>query len=142
MKKFSLNTKIAFIALIALLCVTSFYAFKPEVPDNEGKKQYLMVTTLESIIPGGLGRSRMFITDQNGNLMVEDKMENFYSLVGINMGNINKNDAQVIKKVNELIEGGWVLENVSTGVQSPAYTPNGGKSQGIYLTRYLFAKSM
>lgn len=142
MKNLNIQTRFMAMALIALLTVTSFLAFKPEVPDNEGNKKYLMVTTLESIIPGGLGRSRMFVTDQNGNLMVEEKMENFYSMVGINMGNINKNDAGMIKKINELMDGGWTLENVSAGVQSPAYNPNGGKSQGIYLTRYLFAKSM
>lgn len=131
----------AFVA-IGLIIATSFYAFKPEIPESEGKKKYLMVTSVESIIPMGLGRSRMFVTDQNGNLMVEDKMKNFYSGVGINFGNINANDAQVIKKINELMDGGWTLENVSAGVQSPAYNPNGGKSQGIYLTRYLFSKSM
>ncbi|MCS7077400.1 MAG: hypothetical protein NZ455_11860 [Bacteroidia bacterium] len=120
---------------LACLLATAllFLSFKPK--NNAGGDVYMQVTTVESIIPGGLGRSKMLITDEKGNT-TETDMENFYSLVGINFGNITSNNKQIVTKINELCGKGWELDKVTAGVQSPT---DGGK-QGIYLTRYLFKK--
>ena len=53
------------------------------------KYEYTQMTTIESVIPGGIGRSRMITTKPNGELD-EVKMENFFSIVGINFGNVRR----------------------------------------------------
>lgn len=100
------------------------------------KYAYMSVTVVESIIPGGLGRSRMITTMSSGNTLETD-IENLYSMVGINFGNISKNDRMVIEKINSLQQNGWELSHVTAGVQSPGGTD---AKNGIYLTRYLFRK--
>ncbi len=131
------NPKIIFymkkaICIAALLgCLLSSEALWAQVA-----KQYLFLTTVESIIPGGLGRSRMMISRPDGQQSEED-LRNFYSLVGINFGNIKDNDEDVLQKINALVAEGWTLEFVNSGVQSPSET----QGPGIYMTRYLFSKS-
>ena len=120
----------SFLLLVALCAVWSSEAMAQTV------KQYLFVTTVESIIPGGIGRSRMMVTQPNGEQSEED-LRNFYSLVGINFGNIKDNDEDILQKINTLVSEGWTLEFVNAGVQSPSDT----QSQGIYMTRYLFSRS-
>lgn len=100
------------------------------------QKEYMTMTVIESIIPAGIGRSRILI--DNGGEMEELKINNFYSAVGINMGNIYDNDVMVNAKLNEYAADGWILDFVNTGVQSPT---DGGKS-GIYCTRYIFSRSL
>lgn len=123
------------------LAICLFFAFRsPESPQKEKEGlEHCMLTTVESIVPGGLGRSRLFISYSGGKLE-EEKIENLYSMVGINMNNINDNDATVIQKIDMLTNEGWVLDHVSTGVQSPAIGANGSKGEGIFLTRYLFTR--
>ena len=139
MKKQLINS--ATIVVVAIVLAFGLNAFtapdEPAAP--EGVYQYMQVTTIESIIPAGLGRSRMFMTDRTGKVD-EWKMKNLYSMVGIHMGNITENDAQVMAKLNEMESLGWELYNITTGVQSPGFKPDGGSGDGIYMTRYLFRK--
>lgn len=122
--------------IIALFCVAlSFWAFKPA--RMEGKAVFMQVTTIESIIPGGTGRSRMFTTEMSGQQQ-EFVMENFYSMVGINMKNIQLNERLIVEKLNAYANEGWQVVSVTTGVQSPSE----GNSQGIFLTRYLLSKTV
>ncbi len=121
------------ILLAAINIAVLIFAFKPSADD--GAEKYMVVTTVESIIPMGLGRSKVLITYPDMG-QEEAKLENFYSGVGINFGNIQQNDNDILQRINTLSSQGWELYNVSTGVQSPT---DGGK-QGIYLTRYLFRK--
>ena len=134
----TITTVVTTLGVVALIAV--IYSFNsPAVEKTVEGGEYMQVTTIESIIPGGVGRSRMFITDPSGK-MEESKMKNFYSIVGINMGNINENDAAILNTINRLTKEGWNLINVSTGVQSPSTGPDGGKGEGLYMTRYLFQK--
>lgn len=103
------------------------------VAANAQRKEIKVITTVESVVPGGLGRSRMISTDSLGTLE-ETKMENFFSLVGINFGNIKDNDQTIATKVSQMINAGWKLENVTSGVYSAE------KSTGIFITRYLFIR--
>lgn len=96
-------------------------------------QQYMQMTTVESVVPGGLGRSRLITTDDQGNEQEVD-LENFFSLVGINFGNIRNNDKVITNKISDLVKLGWVLTNVTSGV----YSAN--KSTGIFITRYIFKK--
>ncbi len=127
-------------------------------------QQYLVVTTVESIVPAGVGRSRIIVqktpinsddfttqrTDgkksDQGEIKREDakidvfeetKLLNFYSLVGINFQNIASNDALISDKLNKLSKDGWELKFVTSGVESDAGKDD---NNGIFITRYVFYK--
>lgn len=127
-------------------------------------QEYKIITTVESIVPGGMGRSRMidnteqvdykkFTTvrsdgkdsdqgkvDRNDakiENLEETKLLNFYSMVGINFQNIASNDAIVSSKLNEMAKQGWELMFVTSGVESDAGEKDG---KGIFITRYIFKK--
>jgi hypothetical protein len=123
------NLKIVLATAFACASVFAFVAFKPA----QSSTQYTQITTIESVVPGGLGRSRMITTDPDGNYKEMD-MENFFSLVGINFGNVRKNDKTITDKLNEMTANGWTLDKVNSGVYSA------DKSTGIFVTRYLFKK--
>ncbi|MGE0772954.1 MAG: hypothetical protein AB7K37_14660 [Cyclobacteriaceae bacterium] len=127
-------------------------------------QEYRIVTTVESIVPGGLGRSRMtYATEQadykslttsrddgtksdmgdvkRGEVKIEafeeTKLLNFYSIAGINFQNISSNDAVVSNKLTEMAKEGWELVFVTSGVESDAGKSDGN---GIFITRYVFKK--
>ena len=126
--------------------------------------QYKVVTLVESILPGGMGRSRMieatseadynaFTTARTdgkdskqgdidrGEIKIggfrETKMLNFFSMVGINFQNIASNDAIIMSKLNEMDAQGYDLAFVTSGVESDAGKEDG---QGIFITRLYFKK--
>ena len=115
----------------ALLMMASIFAFSAPAPSYE----YQTFTTIESIVPGGMGRSRMLMDNGSGSLD-EQKIKNLYSVVGIKMENIFNNDLSVTEKLNDLSEDGWELAFTNTGVQSPT----DGGSNGIYCTRYILRR--
>lgn len=126
--------------------------------------QYKIITSVESIVPMGIGRSRIveekadidaeaFTTERtNGkkskqkdvkrsdakvNKFAETKLLNFYSMAGINFQNIASNDALTSSKINKLSAEGWELAFVTSGVESDS---GKGDGKGIYITRYIFKK--
>jgi len=110
--------------------------------------EYQIITAVESVIPGGLGRSRLLLSDDGG-VLEEYKMENFFSLIGINFKNIKANDLLVVQKFNELGEEGWELSQSVSGVYSKndvsvtdSKTGVGASSsgEGIFITRYIFRR--
>lgn len=96
---------------------------------------FQQVTTIESVVPMGAGRSRMIATSPSGTLE-ETEMKNFFSAVGINFGNIRSNDKATTDKISQLVNDGWELEQVTSGV----YSGTDNNSNGIFITRYLFKK--
>lgn len=127
--------------------------------------RFKIVTVVESIVPGGLGRSRIIeekaevevenITtertdgktsnmndikrkDLKVNQFEETKLLNFYSMAGINFQNIASNDAIISDKLNNLAANGWELMFMTSGVESSA---GGDDSDGIFITRFLFKRS-
>ena len=125
-------------------------------------QEYKVITTVESIVPGGLGRSRLIEMKDNLNIdefttertdgkksdqgdikrsdakidmFAESKLLNFYSLTGINFQNIASNDALVTDKLNKMASEGWELVFVTSGVESNAGELDG---EGIFITRYIF----
>lgn len=120
-----------FFSLLVGGLIVSAFAFK--APANT--YEYMTFTTVESIIPGGAGRSRMLTTDEMG-VVQEEKINNLYSMVGINFKNITENDQAISNKLNELSEKGWELVSANTGVQSS----NGDNNNGIYCTRYILRR--
>lgn len=140
--------------LVAILGSISIYAQQYE---------YKVVTSIESIVPNGLGRSRIvsateerdykeFTTlrsdegdernkSDRSDIRVknfeETKLLNFYNIGGIRFQNIAANDAVITSKINTMISEGWDLAFVVSGVES-----EGGKGdgQGIFITRYIFKR--
>ena len=122
--------------MIFTLGMFAIYAFKP-ASNNIPVYEYKQFSTIESVVPGGLGRSRLLSTNVNGTLIEKDLL-NFYSLVGINFGNISNNDVIIVDKINEYSNKGWELYQVTTG--SNTNTIVGSTTTGIFITRYLFRK--
>lgn len=137
--------KTASVAAFATLLAVGLFSFRPDArqPDNEpasGKAvvyEYKQFSTVESVVPGGLGRSRILSTNDGGQLIEKD-LKNFYSMVGINFGNIANNDRQIVDRINDYSNEGWELVQVSTG--SHAQSSDGNSSGGVFITRYLFRK--
>lgn len=144
------------LSLFAIIASVSMYAQTYE---------YKVVTIVESIVPMGLGRSRIIENKENldltkftttrtggkdskqgdvdrGDLKIdnfdETKLLNFFSGVGINFQNIASNDALITSKINLLASQGWDLVFMTSGVESDAGKEDG---QGIYITRLTFKKA-
>jgi hypothetical protein len=116
-------------ALMLISSVTIFMSFK----NSEKETKFLQITTIESVVPGGLGRSRMITASPTGALE-EIKMENFFSMAGINFENVRANDKTITDKVQSLTNDGWELVQITPGVYAA------DKGTGIFITRYLFKK--
>ena len=158
-----------FIAAIAVGLV-SFSFINKEDSNTEkpvAQVEYKVVTCVESIVPNGLGRSRMISANETkdykeytttrsgdkdkdeknkskrGEIRVkgydETKLLNFYNLGGIRLQNIAANDAVMTSKINDMVAEGWELVFINTGVES-----EGGKGdgKGIFITRYTFKRSL
>jgi hypothetical protein len=134
------------------------------VSANVIAQEYHVITTVESIVPMGIGRSRMLDhqdpedyrplttarTDgrksEQGDIKREDvrienfeetKLLNFYSVAGINFQNVASNDAVVSSKLTEMAKEGWELLFVTSGVESDAGEKD---ANGIFITRYVFRR--
>lgn len=118
------------LAIIALFCSIARFSFA----QSPVKYEFNQVTTIESVVPGGLGRSRMITSGSNGTELEEIKLENFFSFVGINFENVRFNDKTITNKISKMYEDGWELLNTTSGVYSA------DKSTGIFITRYLFRR--
>ena len=128
--------------------------------------EYQVITSVESIIPSGLGRSRLISSNENRNYkdftttrtdgkkvkdkrnksdrsdisvknFDETKLLNFFNIAGIRFQNIAANDAVISSKINTMSENGWELAFVSSAVESDAGDKD---NSGIFITRYIFKK--
>jgi hypothetical protein len=124
--------------------------------------EYKVITSVESIVPAGLGRSRLVSSNEErdykeftsdteedsrnksdrGDIRVknyeETKLLNFYNLGGIRFQNIVANDAVISSKINAMIEEGWELAFVTSAVEGDAGKDDGN---GIFITRYIFKRN-
>ncbi len=95
--------------------------------------EYMQISAVESVVPMGLGRSRLITTDKDGQT-IEKELQNFFSAVGINFGNIRNNDRVIADRLNEYTKDGWELYSVNSGVYGVE------KSTGIFITRYILRR--
>jgi hypothetical protein len=115
------------------------YSFRPQpVPQAYTYRQF---STIESVVPGGLGRSRVISSDQKDQTVEKDLM-NFYSMTGINFKNVANNDRLIVETINQYIAEGWELHTVTTGVNDSGGGQGGGGGTGIFITRDLFRKPL
>ena len=146
-----------------LLVIIAFTCFC--FTDSFAQVEYKVVTSVESIVPNGLGRSRIIsaLDDRNykdftsertddketdgrnkskrDNIRVrnfeETKLLNFYNLGGIRFQNIAANDAVITSQINTMIEEGRELAFVTSAVESACK----GDANGIFITRYIFKRN-
>lgn len=145
--------------LFLVLAVAGLFAF-----DLTAQTEFKIVTVVESIVPAGIGRSRIIEekdesdvnaatttrtdgkgSDQNEvrrrdlkiDVFEETKLLNFFSLGGINFQNVASNDAMISAKLNQLTAEGWELAFVTSGVESSA---GGDDGEGIFITRFVFKR--
>jgi hypothetical protein len=115
------------------------YSFRPQpVPQAYTYRQF---STIESVVPGGLGRSRVISSDEKDQTVEKDLL-NFYSMTGINFKNVANNDRLIVETINQYIAEGWELHTVTTGVNDSGGGQGGGGGTGIFITRYLFRKPL
>ena len=132
------------LALVGFVATAQTYEFK-------------VVTAVESVVPYGVGRSRLISTNDERNYKdftttrseegdernksdrdeIRGKLLNFFNIGGIRFQNIAANDALITSKLNAMSEEGWELAFVSSGVES-----NSGKddSTGLFITRFVFKR--
>ncbi|MEI6881018.1 MAG: hypothetical protein WCK82_06795 [Bacteroidota bacterium] len=128
------QTNLLTTSLLIVAGVFAILAFKPS-EKAATVYEYKQFSTVESLVAGGLGRSRILTTDEKG-VSVEKDLMNFFSMVGINFGNISNNDKLIVDRINEYSNEGWELAEVTTGVQSSSKD-----ASGIFITRYLFRRT-
>jgi hypothetical protein len=128
------------IAAASALFTMGLFSFRSPAPDNNVPMTYVykQITAVESVVPGGLGRSRLLTTDDNGQ-MLEKELKNFYSMVGINFENVANNDRVIVDRLNEYSAQGWELVQVSTATNQQS--SGGNSSGGIFITRYILRKA-
>jgi hypothetical protein len=155
-----MRTLVAIAVLFTLLTTT--------VSGQETAKQEFevkVITSVESIIPGGMGRSRLisasdkkdhkqFTSSQTEedntrnkskrkDIRVKDfeetKLLNFYNLGGIRFQNIAANDALISSKLTAMVSKGWDLVFVTSAVESYSGINDGN---GIFITRYIFKRKL
>lgn len=133
------------------------------IQEFNAQVEYKIITTVESIVPNGIGRSRLISSEEERDykeftseqteedntrnkskrkdIRVKDfeetKLLNFYNIAGIRFQNIAANDAVVSSKINEMVASGWELAFVTSAVESDA---GRNDNQGIFITRYIFKK--
>ncbi|MFD0989155.1 hypothetical protein ACFQ1R_03530 [Mariniflexile jejuense] len=144
--------------LLIILSISLFSFF-----ETNAQVEYKVITSVESIVPNGLGRSRIISANEDKNykeytstqteednsrnkadrsdIRVKDfdetKLLNFYNIAGIRFQNIAANDAVITSKINTMVEEGWDLAFVTSAVESDSGKDDG---QGIFITRYIFKR--
>ncbi len=125
-------------------------------------QQFKVITSVESIVPSGLGRSRIVnaleqkdhkeytsVQTEEDNTrnkskradirvknFEETKLLNFFNIGGIRFQNIAANDALLTSMLNDMVANGWELAFVTSAVESAGK----GDANGIFITRYIFKK--
>lgn len=147
--------------LMLTLVLTTIFSLSA---NSQTTPTYKVITVVESIVPAGLGRSRMIENETDLNIddftttrtdgkksdqgdikrkaakvdeFSESKLLNFYSVTGINFQNVASNDALISSKLNQMAGEGWELMFVTSGVESDSGKSDG---KGIYITRFVFKK--
>jgi len=124
--------KLLFVLIIALAATVQLSA--QDVKAETGK-QFLQINTVESVVSGGFGRSKMIITYPDGSQKEAD-LENLFSLTGINFKNIKENEDKIVKTLKSFTDDGWKVDHVT----SLTLSQNDSGSGGIFMTRYLLSK--
>ena len=116
-------------AMLILSFAVTFIA----VSAQENQK-FMQITTIESVVGGGFGRSTMVITKEDGS-QEEKSLDNLFSLTGLNIKNIKSNETSILRELKSYTDAGWKIQSVIPLTLSPNQNGN-----GIFMTRYLFVR--
>ncbi len=156
--------KLILVGLCAIVTILNANA-QEELERTTPEYEIKVITSVESIVPLGLGRSRLisanverdykeFSSEQTEedntrnkskrkDIRVKDfeetKLLNFYNVGGIRFQNIAANDAVISSKLTSMLANGWDLIFVTSAVESDAGETDG---QGIFITRYIFKRQL
>ena len=97
-------------------------------------KEFMQITTIESVVGGGMGRSKLIVTLPDGS-QKDTVLNNLFSMMGINFKNIGENDQQILRTLKSYTDQGWKLAQVIP----LSYSPN-ANAGGIFMTRYLLSR--
>ena len=153
--------------LTGMLALGAFFTTfaQNESESQQSKFEIKVITSVESIVPMGLGRSRIISSNTDRNykefssnqtednnspneakrkdIRVKDfeetKLLNFFNIGGIRFQNIAANDAVISSKLTSMLAEGWELIFVTSAVESDAGENDG---QGIFITRYIFKRRL
>ena len=160
MKKLNIITLVIAIVSVTGLLLAVTNAQKSAAATYE----FTSFTVVESIVPSGIGRSRIInaletrdykefssiqTEDDNSRNKAdrseirvknfeETKLLNLYNMGGIRFQNIAANDALINSKVTAMLNEGWEIINIVSGIESVGSADD---ANGIYLTRFYFKKT-
>ncbi|MBL7740481.1 MAG: hypothetical protein JNK14_14785 [Chitinophagaceae bacterium] len=123
------------IILSIILIIALFSTVQAQEVKPEPVKQFMQITTVESVVAGGLGRSKIIITHPDGTQKDSD-LNNLFSMTGINFKNIKENEDNLVKTLKTYTDEGWKLEQVT----SLTLSQNDSGAGGIFMTRYLLSR--
>ncbi len=123
------------IIFIVIALVISSSLFAQETKPDTTSKQFMQINMVESVVAGGLGRSKMIITNPDGSQKEAD-LENLFSIAGINFKNIKNNEDKIVRTLKTYTDDGWKLDHVT----SLTLSQNDSGAGGIFMTRYLLSK--
>lgn len=118
---------IIILLLVGLFAQTNLMAQKPVT-------KFIQITTIESVVNAGLGRSKMIISKDDGTTEEKD-MNNLFSIAGINFKNIKENEVSILQTLKSYTDNGWKIFSNTPLTLSP-----GTNGTGIFMTRYLLIK--
>jgi hypothetical protein len=118
---------IIILLLVGLFAQTNLMAQKPVT-------KFIQITTIESVVNAGLGRSKMIISKDDGSTEEKD-MNNLFSIAGINFRNIKENELSILQTLKSYTDNGWKIFSNTPLTLSP-----GNNGTGIFMTRYLLIK--
>ena len=125
--------KLNIFIVIALVISSSLFA--QETKPDTTSKQFMQINMVESVVAGGLGRSKMIITNPDGS-QKEANLENLFSVAGINFKNIKDNEEKIVRTLKTYTDDGWKIDHVT----SLTLSQNDSGAGGIFMTRYLLSK--
>ncbi len=153
--------------LVSLMAIATIFSTtaQNEPEGSTPRFEVKVITSIESIVPLGLGRSRLISTDEARDYrefsseqteaddtrnkskrkdirakdFEETKLLNFFNVGGIRFQNIAANDAVISSKLTTMLAEGWELIFVTSAVESDA---GEGDENGIFITRYIFKRSL
>lgn len=151
--------------LAGLFAISTLFTIHAQDTTNTKQFEVKVITSVESIVPNGLGRSRIISANaerdykqftstqteednsrnksKRKDIRVKDfeetKLLNFYNLGGIRFQNIAANDAVISSKLTTMLAEGWDLAFVTSAVESDAGSKDG---KGIFITRYIFKRKI
>lgn len=120
--------------LVSLLMIAALATTATAQDTKSESLQFMQITTIESVVNGGLGRSKMITTLADGT-QKETELNNLFSMTGINFKNIGQNENTILQTLKTYTDDGWKLVQAIPLSLSP-----GNNSNGIFMTRYLLSK--